>query len=149
MPLTTANYPDSETIWRAYVGESSPLEFLKRQGASTVEACVSSYVDPLPRFEGIVRRANWSVSFRAEFQLHTDEVIRGLLEHIEHCRKEWESEWTGAPEYVAAPVPPRVPAAEPTDSVQPAEMAATPGPVEGSDDDVSPESGAPSVSPSE
>ncbi|MBI1317656.1 MAG: hypothetical protein GC168_01745 [Candidatus Hydrogenedens sp.] len=101
----TGKYPDAADIWRVYVGDASPLEFLRQQGASTLEACVESYVDPLPRFEGIVRRATWTSAFRAEYQLRSQEVIRGLLEHLEHTRSEWETDWSGPPEFVVATEP--------------------------------------------
>jgi len=104
MSQLTAVYPEPEAIWRAYVGDASPLEFLQRQGASSVGACVASHVDPLPRFEGIVRSYNWPSAFRSEFQLRAAEVIRGLLEYLEQHREEWESAWSAPAARAAAPV---------------------------------------------
>jgi hypothetical protein len=120
MSQLTAVYPEPEAIWRDYVGDLSPLEFLQRQGASSVEACVVSYVDLLPRFEGIVRSYNWPLAFRSEYQLRAAEVIRGLLEHIEHHRETWESVWTAPPARAAAPVTQEVPPVlPPEDDVAP------------------------------
>jgi len=113
MSQLTAVYPEPEAIWRDYVGDLSPLEFLQRQGASSVEACVVSYVDLLPRFEGIVRSYNWPSAFRSEYQLRAAEVIRGLLEHLEHHRDAWASVWMAPAARAAALRTQKVPPVSP------------------------------------
>jgi len=111
MAKLTALYPDPAIIWRTYVGDTAPADFLNQQGCSDIEACVASYVDPLPRFEGIVRQAGWPETFTAEYQLRRDAVVRGLLEHLENTRVQWEADWRANP----APPPP-APETETADS---------------------------------
>ena len=105
MAKLTALYPDPAIIWQTYVGDVSPADFLNQQGCSDIEACVASYVDPLPRFEGIVRQAGWPETFTAEYQLRRDAVVRGLLEHLENSRADWEPHWnlSDSPSPTSAP----------------------------------------------
>lgn len=76
---------DTESFWQAYSPNETMDEFRARCGDADLRTFVEVHVEGMPQLYGIVRRADWPVTFSAVRQYTRAEVTAGLLICLEQA----------------------------------------------------------------
>ena len=80
---------EPQEFWNTYVQDIQPEDFVWRYGRGKVTAAVDEYLRQRPSLFGIVRRATWRATFRANHQFTLEFVSTGIREYLESTEEDW------------------------------------------------------------